>query len=239
MQHQSLHQIITAHPFVSNIFEKHQLDFCCQGKQTLSEACQKGNIPVSDVVSEIEKSIQTQEQSKKDAMETVSNLSVPQLIEHIISTHHQFLRTHVPSAQHYLDKVARVHGDRHPELKQLHTVATQEFKDILAHIQDEEDTIFKILANDASSWSLEEKQQIKDAIQGLEKEHQEQGAALSAMRKSVGVTSSYEQSVPQDGCKSYQVLFHKLDEFEQDTHLHVHKENYILFPKVQQLLANQ
>lgn len=239
MQGQSLHQIITEHPFVSNIFEKYQLDFCCQGKQTLSEACQRGNIPVQDVVTEIEKCIQTQQQSKEAEMDTVSNLSIPQLIEHIISTHHQFLRQHVPSAQQYLDKVARVHGDRHPELKQLHTVATQEFKDILAHIQEEEDTIFKILAKDATSWSLEDKKQIKEAILGLEKEHQEQGAALSAMRKSVGVTSSYEQSVPQDGCKSYHVLFHKLDQFEQDTHLHVHKENYILFPKVQQILSNQ
>lgn len=79
--------------------------------------------------------------------------------------------------------MARVHGDHHPELKQLQTVTTKEFEDILAHIDDEEKTIFPILKKDPTSWTAEEKNQLKEVIKGLEQEHQEQGAALSAMRQ--------------------------------------------------------
>ena len=37
---------------------------------------------------------------------------------------------------------------------------------------------------------------------------------------------------PADGCASYQALYEGLAELEADTHLHVHKENNVLFPAV-------
>ena len=37
--------------------------------------------------------------------------------------------------------------------------------------------------------------------------------------------------VPADGCASYTALFPGLEELEADTHLHVHKENNVLFPR--------
>ena len=43
--------------------------------------------------------------------------------------------------------------------------------------------------------------------------------------------------VPADGCASYTALFLGLEELEADTHLHVHKENNVLFPAVEQLEA--
>jgi regulator of cell morphogenesis and NO signaling len=35
-----------------------------------------------------------------------------------------------------------------------------------------------------------------------------------------------------DGCASHSVLFSGLEQHEADTHLHVHKENNVLFPAV-------
>lgn len=238
MQDKTLHEIITENPSVSNVFEKYNLDFCCHGKQTLVEACNSHYIPIETVVADIERLISLNGIKHSDS-ETVSHLPIPQLVDHIISTHHEFLRNHVPSTKQYLDKVVRVHRDRHPELKQLHSITTKELDDIMSHIQKEEKFLFQILKKDPITWTSEEKNQLKEEIQQLEQEHQEQGTALAAMRKTVGVTTSYIQSVPKDGCKSYQILFQKLDQFEQDTHLHVHKENYILFPKVIQMLTNK
>ena len=37
---------------------------------------------------------------------------------------------------------------------------------------------------------------------------------------------------PADGCTSYEMLYRGLAELEADTHLHVHKENNVLFPMV-------
>ena len=44
------------------------------------------------------------------------------------------------------------------------------------------------------------------------------------------LTDGYQP--PADGCASYTALFTGLAELEADTHLHVHKENNLLFPAV-------
>jgi len=41
-----------------------------------------------------------------------------------------------------------------------------------------------------------------------------------------------DNAAPADGCASYRASFEGLAEFEADTHLHIHKENNLLFPKV-------
>ena len=45
-------------------------------------------------------------------------------------------------------------------------------------------------------------------------------------------TGVFRRRVPDDGCASYQALYTGLAELEADTHLHVHKENNVLFPAV-------
>ena len=35
---------------------------------------------------------------------------------------------------------------------------------------------------------------------------------------------------PADGCASYRSLYERLDAVERDTHVHIHKENHVLFP---------
>ena len=36
--------------------------------------------------------------------------------------------------------------------------------------------------------------------------------------------------MPADGCASYRSLYERLEALELDTHLHIHKENHVLFP---------
>jgi regulator of cell morphogenesis and NO signaling len=58
-------------------------------------------------------------------------------------------------------------------------------------------------------------------------EHDTVGALLARLRE---ITNGYQP--PADGCASYAALFSGLAELEADTHLHVHKENNVLFPAV-------
>jgi len=61
-------------------------------------------------------------------------------------------------------------------------------------------------------------------------EHDTIGALLARTR---GVTGDY--AVPDGACASYQALYAGLAQLEADTHLHVHKENNLLFPAVVEL----
>ena len=37
-------------------------------------------------------------------------------------------------------------------------------------------------------------------------------------------------TLPEDACKTWHALYEGLKQLEKDTHLHIHKENNILFP---------
>ena len=61
-------------------------------------------------------------------------------------------------------------------------------------------------------------------------EHDRAGALLEQLRDR---TDDY--IAPPDACASYTALYHGLAGLESDTHLHVHKENNLLFPAVVEL----
>lgn len=63
-------------------------------------------------------------------------------------------------------------------------------------------------------------------IRVMEFEHDEAGGLLKKFRE---YTEDY--TLPEHACNSYRALFAALQEMESDLHLHVHKENNILFPK--------
>ena len=60
----------------------------------------------------------------------------------------------------------------------------------------------------------------------METEHEKAGEDMQAIRT---LTNNF--TLPQGACNSYQILFKKLAEFENDLFNHVHLENNILFPK--------
>lgn len=51
------------------------------------------------------------------------------------------------------------------------------------------------------------------------------GELLKEMRK---LANDYIP--PEDACQPFQLLYEELRQLEEDTHLHIHKENNILFP---------
>ena len=62
-------------------------------------------------------------------------------------------------------------------------------------------------------------------IDVLATEHETVGDLLDELNR---VTSGY--ATPADGCASYTACYRALADLEADTHLHVHKENNLLFP---------
>jgi regulator of cell morphogenesis and NO signaling len=60
----------------------------------------------------------------------------------------------------------------------------------------------------------------------MESEHEAAGTILKQIAK---LSNNY--TPPEWACNTFKALYAKLDEFEQDLHLHIHLENNILFPK--------
>ena len=73
---------------------------------------------------------------------------------------------------------------------------------------------------------------IGNPIRMMEMEHQNAGKALDRIRE---ITDDY--AVPENGCNSFRAMLSGLEHLEADLHLHIHKENEILFPKAADMEA--
>ena len=67
---------------------------------------------------------------------------------------------------------------------------------------------------------------IKNPIAMMEREHEDAGDVFETIR-----SLSNDLQPPSDACKTYQVTYAMLNEFEENLHFHIHLENNILFPK--------
>ena len=65
-------------------------------------------------------------------------------------------------------------------------------------------------------------------IRVMRHEHDEVGLLLKQMR---ALANGYV--APADGCQSFQLLYEELRKLEEDMHLHIHKENNLLFPAME------
>jgi regulator of cell morphogenesis and NO signaling len=68
---------------------------------------------------------------------------------------------------------------------------------------------------------------LRNPISVMLREHDAVGELLAQLRQ---LTNGYLP--PADGCASYVACCAALAELETDTHLHIHKENNLLFPLV-------
>jgi regulator of cell morphogenesis and NO signaling len=71
---------------------------------------------------------------------------------------------------------------------------------------------------------------VANPIRMMEHEHDTAGYALSRIHT---LTRDYE--IPADACNTYRAMLAGLRQLELDMHVHVHKENSILFPRAIEL----
>jgi regulator of cell morphogenesis and NO signaling len=129
-------------------------------------------------------------------------------------------------------KVADAHRARHPELDRIVTVYDELRADLEPHLFKEERVLFPMIRELASASEMPQFHcgTLRNPITVMLSEHDRAGELLADLRE---LTNDY--TPPSDGCMSYRMLFAGLAQLEADTHLHVHKENNVLFPAVERL----
>jgi regulator of cell morphogenesis and NO signaling len=204
------------------IFGRHGIDFCCRGGRSLAEACAEHGIETAALVDELAAI------SDLPGAPRFASWSPRLLIDYVIGNHHEYVRRITPTLLAHVRKVARVHGDRHPELREVEglfeTVATE----LLEHMEKEEQVLFPAIVAIAERGVSADfpSGRISFPIAAMEAEH---AAAGENMRRIAALTSGY--SAPDDACTTYRVMLRELEEFERDLHAHVHLESNILFPR--------
>ncbi len=229
----SLGDIVNTAPKLASLLERLDLDYCCGGATTLADACDANDLDSRSVIVELEAHLDAD-----DAPAPWASMGAVELVDHLVSTHHRYLWDELPRLQALVDKVATVHGERHPELADIAACFAAIRNDIEPHLENEERILFPAIGElfGAAATPAFAFGSIGDPISTMMREHDDLGGLLRRLR-----TLSADYTPPADGCASYDALFSGLEQLEADTHLHVHKENNLLFPQVlereQQLMA--
>src|SRR5262252_3357464 len=87
------------------VFEKFGIDYCCGGKRPLAEVCRSKGQDPEVVRRELDAALAGQATSERDW----TTAPARELVQHIIETHHDYLRRELPATQVRLDKVYRVY----------------------------------------------------------------------------------------------------------------------------------
>ena len=155
-----------------------------------------------------------------------------ELVDHLESTHHRYLWDEMPRLSALVDKIIDVHGVRHPELAGIARCWAELRADLEPHLHKEERVLFPMIRELASSPTAPVFHcgSLANPISVMLREHDIVGGLLARMR---GLTDGYR--TPDDGCASYRACFDGIEALEADTHLHIHKENNLLFPAVLRL----
>ena len=210
------------------IFSKYKIDFCCNGNRTVAEACEKKGLDSSKIMDEINQILNAK------TGETIDYKSWPLdlLAEYIEKKHHRYVEEKIPVIRQFLDKLCRVHGQRHPELHKINELFTASAGELASHMKKEELILFpfvkKMVKAKLENGSVQAPQfgTVENPISMMKHEHDNEGERF---RQIAELTDNYNP--PADACNTYKVTFAMLDEFEKDLHLHIHLENNILFPK--------
>ena len=216
------------------VFQRHSIDFCCRGSRSVEEACRSGGMSAEDILYEVAEATA----SSPAGVPRFNSWDVRLLVGFIVGNHHAFVRRALPTLLAHTKKVAAVHGDHHPELREVATLFERVADEMTSHMGKEEQILFPYmvaLAGAAAESAVAPSAPfgtVKNPIRMMEAEHESAGDAMARIRE---LTSGY--AVPADACTTYRVCLQELEEFERDLHEHVHLENNILFPKATRIEA--
>ena len=135
-----------------------------------------------------------------------------------------------------MEKLCKVHGERHPELFDINVLFNIGAGALAQHMKKEELILFpyvkKLCQAIKENSSIEQPHfgTIENPIAMMMDEHENEGERYSKISQ---LTNNY--TPPEDACNTYKVAFLMLQEFEQDLHKHIHLENNILFPKAKEI----
>jgi regulator of cell morphogenesis and NO signaling len=217
-------------PSATRVFEKLGIDYCCGGQKTLGEACSAAKLPVEKVI----ENLAAAESSRlgSPSARDWSKESLSDLISHIVSTHHAYVRNELPRVGMLAAKVAAKHGPTHPETVEVQAIFNGLAEELTMHLMKEEQVLFPAIERMEEA-KIEKRPAmpppfgtVQNPIRMMVQEHDSAGDALREIRRLTG-----DYKAPDDACGSYKALYQGILEFEADLHQHIHLENNILFPR--------
>ena len=125
-------------------------------------------------------------------------------------------------------KVAMAHGKANIKLHEIRETFLAMSSELVDHMMKEEKILFPMIRqlDENAETSVFHCGTLANPIRQMETEHTQAGSALERLRE---LTDDY--TPPEWACNTYRAMLDGLENIEQDLHVHIHKENNVLFPR--------
>jgi len=170
--------------------------------------------------------------SPDGSAEHVAEWSLDRLVDHIVQTHHRYVRSALPAIAEQLEALQRAHGHSRPALARVALAFGEMGRELERHLLKEEQILFPYVRQIAAlgghrrtGWTSPFGT-VGNPIAMMEREHRE---AFDALRQIRELTHDY--AVRAADSTEYSACMAALAEFEADLERHVHLENTVLFPR--------
>ena len=212
----SLGELACELPGATRIFHRYRIDFCCGGQRSLREAVAERGEDVAALLADLAASV-PEAAPERDWR----GAPMPELIEHIVQVFHGGHRAQLPELIRLARRVAEVHGERadHPPGLVAHLEGMH--RDLLSHLQKEEQILFPMLcAGEASKAQM--------PMWVMRHEHDQHGHGLQMLAQLTG-----DFTPPADACTTWRALYAGLVGLKEELMQHIHLENNVLFPQAE------
>jgi regulator of cell morphogenesis and NO signaling len=158
----------------------------------------------------------------------LDGLTLTQVVENIESSHHDYLRETLPVINELIDRVVNAHGANDDRLTDIQKLFGKLSADLENHLLHEEEALFPMVRDMEVDGAIKPTrcgETVGGPIACMENDHNAAREEIGQLRK---LTDDY--AVPEFACMTYRNMLEKLDQFEQNTIVHMHKEEEVLFP---------
>src|SRR5690554_1269341 len=231
LKQKTVADLVTENIKTAHIFKKHGIDFCCGGGISVERACEKKGIDFETLEEELTQALAEQDRSYNYKLWTSDFLT-----DHIVNIHHAYIEENSPMLLQYADRVMKVHGHHYTELVEINDLVRRVVGELASHMKKEELILFPFIKKmvnaqkEGATLPRPPFGTVDNPIAMMEEEHD---AAGELFREIAELSNNY--TPPPSACNTYKAFYAKLEEFENDLHLHVHLENNILIPRAKQM----
>lgn len=222
-------EIASVYPITVSVFLKYGAEFCCKGNLSLEDASKRDSFNLDEILIDLNNAVKTisEDDTKVSEME-----SLVEITDYIKNNFHNPIRELLYPTEVLAKKVAMVHGNVHPELRQIAEIVEWMVPVLEMHFDKENQILHPMMKEidiHNKKWTKLEWLHcgsISNPITQMEHEHENYWDMLEQLRT---LTNNY--NLPEWACRSYTALFANLEKLEEDLMRHTNLENFILHPK--------
>jgi regulator of cell morphogenesis and NO signaling len=158
----------------------------------------------------------------------LNGLTLTQVVENIESSHHDYLRETLPVICQLLARVVDVHGASDDRLNDVKMLFGKMSVDLENHMLHEEEALFPMVRDMEADGAIKPTrcgETVGGPIACMENDHKLVQEELGRLGE---LTDDF--AAPENACMTYRKMLEYLGQFFQNTLVHIHKEDKVLFP---------